>query len=120
MITTGFNMTLLPLIQEAGDVQLQVSFNLSDPPTIRNYSPKDGNSYIEMPYTKLRSLSQKANLRPGQSMILTGFDQNSTTTKKSGTFTPGNPLFGGGQSGENERSTLVIIITPTFPQSAGG
>lgn len=120
MITTGFNMTLLPLIQEVGDIQLQVNFNLSDPPTIRNFTSKDGNSYIEMPYTKLRSLSQKANLRAGQSLILTGFDQNNTTATKSGTFTPGNPLFGGGQSAKNERSTLVIIITPTFPQRAGG
>lgn len=120
MITTGFNMTLLPLIQEAGGVQLQVNFNLSDPPTIRNFTSKDGNSYIEMPYTKLRSLSQKANLRAGQSLILTGFDQNNTTANKSGTFTPGNPLFGGSQSAKNERSTLVIIITPTFPQRAGG
>lgn len=116
MITTGFNMTLLPLIQERGDVQLQVNFTLSDPPTIRNFTSKNGNSYIEMPYTKMRSLSQKANLRAGQSLILTGFDQNNTTTRKSGTFTPGNPLLGGSQSGKNERSTLVIIITPTTPQ----
>ncbi|MNE14791.1 Outer membrane lipoprotein BfpB precursor [compost metagenome] len=120
MITTGFNMTLLPLIQETGNVQLQVNFNLSDPPTIRNFTSKDGNSYIEMPYTKLRSLSQKANLRAGQSLILTGFDQNNTSVNKSGTFTPGNPLLGGGQLGKNERSTLVIVITPTFPQSSGG
>ncbi|HEY4436071.1 MAG TPA: PilN family type IVB pilus formation outer membrane protein [Lelliottia sp.] len=120
MITTGFNMTLLPLIQETGNVQLQVNFNLSDPPTIRNFTSKDGNSYIEMPYTKLRSLSQKANLRAGQSLILTGFDQNNTSVNKSGTFTPGNPLLGGGQSGKNERTTLVIVITPTFPQSSGG
>ncbi|NWJ78860.1 PilN family type IVB pilus formation outer membrane protein [Enterobacter sp. SECR19-1250] len=120
MITTGFNMTLLPLIQETGNVQLQVNFNLSDPPTIRNFTSKDGNSYIEMPYTKLRSLSQKANLRAGQSLILTGFDQNNTSVNKSGTFTPGNPLLGGSQAGKNERSTLVIVITPTFPQGTGG
>lgn len=115
MITTGFNMTLLPLIQQIGKVQLQVNFNLSDPPTIRNFTSKDGNSYIEMPYTKLRSLSQKVNLRAGQSLIVTGFDQNNTRTSKSGTFTPANPVFGGAQSGNNERSTLVLVITPTFP-----
>uniref|UniRef100_UPI003EBF07E8 PilN family type IVB pilus formation outer membrane protein n=1 Tax=Escherichia coli TaxID=562 RepID=UPI003EBF07E8 len=31
MITTGFNMTLLPLIQKTGNLQLQMNFNLSDP-----------------------------------------------------------------------------------------
>ncbi|ECG7533891.1 PilN family type IVB pilus formation outer membrane protein [Salmonella enterica] len=115
MITTGFNMTLLPLIQKTGNLQLQMNFNLSDPPTIRSFTSKDGNSYIEMPYTKLRSLSQKVNLKEGQSLVVTGFDQNNTTTRKAGTFTPSNPLFGGSQNGKNERSTLVIIITPAFP-----
>ncbi|ECF6084155.1 PilN family type IVB pilus formation outer membrane protein [Salmonella enterica subsp. houtenae] len=119
MITTGFNMTLLPLIRQAGDVQLQVNFNLSDPPTIRSFTSKDGNSYIEMPYTKLRSLSQKVNLRAGQSLVLTGFSQDNTSVRKNGTFTPGNFLFGGGRKGEHGRSTLVIIITPLLAGNNG-
>ncbi|EEP9823144.1 PilN family type IVB pilus formation outer membrane protein [Salmonella enterica subsp. diarizonae] len=119
MITTGFNMTLLPLIRQAGDVQLQLNFNLSDPPTIRSFTSKDGNSYIEMPYTKLRSLSQKVNLRAGQSLVLTGFSQDNTSVRKSGTFTPGNFLFGGGRKGEHGRSTLVIIITPLLAGNNG-
>ncbi|ECD6766770.1 PilN family type IVB pilus formation outer membrane protein [Salmonella enterica subsp. enterica serovar Newport] len=119
MITTGFNMTLLPLIRQAGDVQLQVNFSLSDPPTIRSFTSKDGNSYIEMPYTKLRSLSQKVNLRAGQSLVLTGFSQDNTSVRKSGTFTPGNFFFGGGRKGEHGRSTLVIIITPLLAGNNG-
>ncbi|EEB7410237.1 PilN family type IVB pilus formation outer membrane protein, partial [Salmonella enterica] len=119
MITTGFNMTLLPLIRQAGDVQLQLNFNLSDPPTIRSFTSKDGNSYIEMPYTKLRSLSQKVNLRAGQSLVLTGFSQDNTSVNKRGTFTPGNFLFGGGRNGEHGRSTLVIIITPLLAGNNG-
>lgn len=119
MITTGFNMTLLPLIQPTGNVQLQLNFNLSDPPTIRSFTSKDGNSYIEMPYTKLRSLSQKVNLRAGQSLVLTGFSQDNTSVNKRGTFTPGNFLFGGGRSGEHGRSTLVIIITPLLAGNNG-
>lgn len=119
MMTTGFNMTLLPLIQGDGDVQLQVAFNLSDPPTIRNFTSKDGNSYIEMPYTKLRSLSQKTNLRAGQALVLTGFDQSNTRMTKNGTFTPGNFLLGGGRDGDDSRSTLVIIITPELMGNGG-
>ncbi|ENR6800120.1 PilN family type IVB pilus formation outer membrane protein [Salmonella enterica] len=119
MMTTGFNMTLLPLIKDDGDVQLQVAFNLSDPPTIRSFTSKDGNSYIEMPYTKLRSLSQKTNLRAGQSLVLTGFDQSNTRMTKDGTFTPGNFLLGGGRNGDDSRSTLVIIITPELTGNGG-
>ncbi|MML56214.1 PilN family type IVB pilus formation outer membrane protein, partial [Salmonella enterica subsp. enterica] len=88
-------------------------------PTIRSFTSKDGNSYIEMPYTKLRSLSQKVNLRAGQSLVLTGFSQDNTSVNKRGTFTPGNFLFGGGRNGEHGRSTLVIIITPLLAGNNG-
>ncbi|MCY9848938.1 PilN family type IVB pilus formation outer membrane protein [Pectobacterium jejuense] len=112
MITTGLNVTMLPFIKENGDVQLQFSFNLSDPPTIRSFTTADGNSRMDMPHTKLRSLTRKVNLRAGQSLVLTGFEQVNTTTNKSGTFTPDNFLFGGGRSGDNSRTSLVIVITP--------
>ncbi|UVO09268.1 PilN family type IVB pilus formation outer membrane protein [Pectobacterium polonicum] len=112
MITTGLNITMLPFIRETGDVQLQFSFNLSDPPTIRSFVTADGNSRMDMPYTKVRSLTRKVNLRAGQSLVLTGFEQVNTTTNKSGTFSPDNFIFGGGRSGDNTRTSLVIVITP--------
>ncbi|MCV9879285.1 PilN family type IVB pilus formation outer membrane protein [Brenneria izbisi] len=112
MITTGLNITMLPFIRESGDVQLQFSFNLSDPPTIRSFVTADGNSRMDMPYTKVRSLTRKVNLRAGQSLVLTGFEQVNTTTSRSGTFTPDNFVLGGGRSGDNTRTSLVIVITP--------
>ncbi len=86
-ITTGFNMTMLPFIQDSGDIQLQFSFNLSDSPTIRSIASTDGTTAMEMPYTKLRSLSQRVNLRDGQTLVLTGFEQTNTSANKEGTFT---------------------------------
>lgn len=112
LITTGFNMTMLPYIKDNSEIQLQFSINLSDPPTIRSVTSRDGNATIEMPYTKLRSLSQRVNLRAGQTLILSGFEQMNTTVNKQGTFTPGNFLFGGGQDGKDEKSTLVVLVTP--------
>ncbi|MEL4886780.1 PilN family type IVB pilus formation outer membrane protein [Pectobacterium betavasculorum] len=112
MITTGLNVTMLPFIKKNGDVQLQFSFNLSDPPTIPSFTTADGNLRVDTPHTKLRSLTRNVNLRAGQSLVLTGFEQVNTTTKKSGMFTPDNFLFGGGRAGDNTRTSLVIVITP--------
>ncbi|URV04618.1 hypothetical protein [Escherichia coli] len=54
-----------------------------------------------MPYTKLRSLSQKVNLKEGQSLVVTGFRSEQYDDKvKAGTFTPANPLFGGSPNRE--------------------
>lgn len=113
-ITTGFNMTMLPFIQDSGDIQLQFSFNLSDSPTIRSITSADGTTAMEMPYTKLRSLSQRVNLRDGQTLVLTGFEQTNTTANKEGSFTPGNFLFGGGRDAAKKRTTLVVLITPVL------
>ncbi|MEQ1965692.1 PilN family type IVB pilus formation outer membrane protein [Xenorhabdus nematophila] len=112
VITTGFNMNMLPYIKNGSDIQLQFSFNLSDPPTIRTVTSKDGNSTIEMPYTKLRSLSQRVNMKAGQTLILTGFEQINTKMNKDGVFSANNYLFGGGRDGKKNRSSLVVLITP--------
>jgi len=113
-ITTGFNMTMMPYVRDNGDIQLQFSFNLSDSPTIRTVTSSDGNTSIEMPYTKLRSLAQRVNMKSGQTLILSGYESTSAEDTRDGTFTPNNWLFGGGRAVAGQRATLVILITPVL------
>lgn len=113
-ITTGFNMTMMPYVRDNGDIQLQFSFNLSDSPTIRTVTSSDGNTSIEMPYTKLRSLAQRVNMKSGQTLILSGYESTAAQDTREGTFTPKNWLFGGGRGVSDQRATLVILITPVL------
>lgn len=113
-ITTGFNMTMIPYVRDSGDIQLQFSFNLSDSPTIRTVTSSDGNTSIEMPYTKLRSLAQRVNMKSGQTLILSGYESTADQDTREGTFTPKNWLFGGGRAVSGQRATLVILITPVL------
>ncbi|MFV8760798.1 PilN family type IVB pilus formation outer membrane protein [Yersinia enterocolitica] len=112
IITTGLFMSMLPYIQENGDVQLQFAFTLSDKPTIQPFFSRDGNTRTDTPAFKLRSLTQTVNMRAGQTLVLTGADQLDSVASKQGAFTPGNFLFGGGHAGSDTRTTLVILITP--------
>ncbi|EKN4036015.1 PilN family type IVB pilus formation outer membrane protein [Yersinia enterocolitica] len=114
IITTGLFMSMLPYIQENGDVQLQFAFTLSDKPTIQPFVSRDGNTRNDTPAFKLRSLTQTVNMRAGQTLVLTGADQLDSVANKQGTFTPGNFLFGGGHAGTDTRTTLVILITPVL------
>ncbi|ADP10359.1 hypothetical protein EJP617_06780 [Erwinia sp. Ejp617] len=113
-ITTGLFMTMLPFIQENGDVQLQFAFSYTSPPQIEKFISADGNTRNDLPTTSTEGLTRKVNLRSGQTLVLTGSEQQNVSTDKQGTFTPGNFIMGGGQAGTRGRTTLVIMITPVL------
>ncbi|MFP1915998.1 PilN family type IVB pilus formation outer membrane protein [Lonsdalea quercina] len=113
-ITTGLFMTMLPFIQENGDVQLQFAFSYTSPPHIEKFISADGNTRNDLPTTSTEGLARKVNLRTGQTLVLTGSEQQNISADKQGTFAPGNFILGGGQTGTRGRTTLVIMITPVL------
>ncbi|MEW5288607.1 PilN family type IVB pilus formation outer membrane protein [Erwinia papayae] len=113
-ITTGLFMTMLPFIQENGDVQLQFAFSYTSPPKIESFVSQDGNTRNDLPTTSTEGLTRKVNLRSGQTLVLTGSEQQNLSADKQGTFTPGNFILSGGQTGTRGRTTLVIMITPVL------
>ncbi|MFP1767855.1 PilN family type IVB pilus formation outer membrane protein [Lonsdalea quercina] len=113
-ITTGLFMTMLPFIQENGDVQLQFAFSYTSPPQIEKFISADGNTRNDIPTTSTEGLARKVNLRTGQTLVLTGSEQQNVSADKQGTFAPGNFILGGGQTGTRGRTTLVIMITPVL------
>ncbi|WP_367672607.1 PilN family type IVB pilus formation outer membrane protein [Serratia symbiotica] len=113
-LTTGLFMTMLPFIQESGDVQLQFAFSYTSPPKIESFISQDGNTRNDLPTTSTEGLARKVNLRSGQTLVLTGSEQQNVSSDKRGTFTPGNFILGGGQNGSRGRTTLVIMITPVL------
>jgi type IVB pilus formation R64 PilN family outer membrane protein len=113
-VTTGLFMTMLPFIQENGDVQLQFAFSYTSPPDIKSFVSRDGNTRNDTADTSTEGLARKVNLRSGQTLVLTGSEQQNISADKQGTFTPGNFILGGGQTGSRGRTTLVIMITPVL------
>ncbi|EHX8394533.1 PilN family type IVB pilus formation outer membrane protein [Salmonella enterica subsp. enterica serovar Idikan] len=113
-VTTGLFMTMLPFIQENGDVQLQFAFSYTSPPDIKSFVSLDGNTRNDTADTSTEGLARKVNLRSGQTLVLTGSEQQNVSADKQGTFTPGNFILGGGQTGSRGRTTLVIMITPVL------
>lgn len=111
-ITTGLFMTMLPFVQENGDIQLQFAFSYTTPPDVKSFISKDGNTRNDVADTATEGLARKVNLRAGQTLVLTGSEQQNASSDRQGTFTPDNFLLGGGQSGAKSRSTLVIMVTP--------
>ncbi|EBR0232218.1 PilN family type IVB pilus formation outer membrane protein [Morganella morganii] len=110
-ITTGFNMTLLPYIMpNSNDLQLQFSISLSDPPTRRTFT--SGENTVELLNTKLKTVNQRVNMRSGQTIVLSGFQQSNQNGSKQGVGQPWFFGLGGGQQGDASDTMLVILITP--------
>ena len=114
-VTTGFNMTLLPYIMpDDTHIQLQIAMNLSDPPVLRQFKDKDGNPQLETPDVKSKSMTQRINLRTGQTLVMSGTTQNDDKADNQGSFSPFNILLGGGTSGHQNHSLLVVLVTPVL------
>ena len=112
-ITTGFNMTLLPFIlPDSQTLQLLYSLRLSDKPVIENY--ESGGSKAQLPNVDLKTINQTVDLKSGQTVIISGFQQSGRRSGKQGVGTPGFFGLGGGINSENDDTILVVLITPNI------
>ncbi|ECE0486443.1 PilN family type IVB pilus formation outer membrane protein [Salmonella enterica subsp. enterica] len=112
-VTTGFNMTMLPYILPGSQqIQLLFSLNMSDDPTFRTFT--SGDSSIELMKTKMKVFSQRTMLQTGQTLVLSGFQQLNDTGDKQGVGSASFWGLGGGGDATNDKTMLVILITPTL------
>lgn len=111
-ITTGFNMTVLPYLMPASsNMQLQFSVNMSDDPTMRTV-PQGEKSSVELMKTRLKTFTQRVNMKSGQTLILSGYEQLNNTADHQGVGSSRNYAMGGGTSGSQNRTQLVMFVTP--------
>lgn len=111
-ITTGFNMTVLPYLMPASSsMQLQFSVNMSDDPTMRTV-PQGEKSSVELMKTRLKTFTQRVNMKSGQTLILSGYEQLNNTADHQGVGSSRFFGLGGGASGAQNRTQLVMFVTP--------
>lgn len=111
-ITTGFNMTVLPYLMPASSsMQLQFSVNMSDDPTMRTV-PQGEKSSVELMKTRLKTFTQRVNMKSGQTLILSGYEQLNNTADHQGVGSPRFFGMGGGSGGTKNRTQLVMFVTP--------
>ncbi|MEY2117136.1 PilN family type IVB pilus formation outer membrane protein [Rhodanobacter sp. FW106-PBR-R2A-1-13] len=111
LITSGFNMDLVPDVLADGEtILLQYNMSLSSDPTLRTVT--SGNSSVELPTMDAKVLSHKVRLRSGETLILSGFEQTSNNGTRQGIGSPSLWLLGGGMRRADQRVVLVVMITP--------
>lgn len=110
--TTGYNMSLLPLLLDGQEMLLRYDVNLNSLLQLR--SIEAGSAKIEAPDLDNRILSQKVKLKAGQTWVLSGFEQMGDDTSRSGTGDARFWLLGGNQSRKTSKDVMVFLVTPVM------
>lgn len=110
-VTTGTNITILPKILKGSDrLMLNMFMDISSLKGIRTIT--SDTQKIEAPDIDTRSLQQRVWMKPGQTLIMSGFEQNTDNSTRQGVGSPNNILFGGALSGAKTKQSFVITVTP--------
>lgn len=112
LVTSGFNMSLLPRVGDTDDLMLQFSMDLSDLVKITTFTSPDNKSSIQLPEKNLRNFLQRVSMRSGETLILSGFQQTMAQDTQQGVISPNVWALGGGRNTSGKTTTLVIMITP--------
>ncbi|EHJ8506433.1 PilN family type IVB pilus formation outer membrane protein [Salmonella enterica subsp. diarizonae serovar 47:k:z53:[z84]] len=113
-VTTGFTMGLLPYVMNNNQLLLQYSIKLSDLESLTRFTAGEGPNAatVQLPEVNRRAFNQKVKINSGETLILSGFEQEHLSSNLKGIGTPENPALGGERNAGNKRSVLVIMITP--------
>ncbi|EKS1073432.1 PilN family type IVB pilus formation outer membrane protein [Cronobacter sakazakii] len=110
-VTTGTNITIFPKILDGGDrMMLNMFLNISSLIRLREIS--SDTEKLEAPEVDSRSVPQRVWLKPGQTVVISGLEQNVSSGSKQGMFSPDNLVTGGQRSGDKTRQSFVITVTP--------
>lgn len=112
VVTGGFSMHFTPNILDDSRVMLRYSIDLSSIDQIATFESPDGNSAIQLPTRSVRNFMQNVQLKSGQTMVLTGFQQNSDQTTNSGPVSSKAWFLGGKKNATKGVKTIVIVVTP--------
>ncbi|AZS78712.1 MULTISPECIES: type II secretion system protein GspD [Achromobacter] len=111
--TVGSFLTLVPDIQQDGQILLSVAYDnaVAQPLKTITFGERGNQVQVQQITIDGNGTVQQIELRPGQPVILSGFDR-STDQHNRQRLAPGMPLLAGGQdSAAQERETTLMLVT---------
>ncbi|GAA0774339.1 hypothetical protein ABRZ04_05840 [Castellaniella ginsengisoli] len=111
--TVGSLLTLVPDAQEDGQILLSLAYDntVAQPLKTVTFGDKDHPLQLQQLTIEGNGTVQQLALQPGQPLVVSGFDRQ-TTESAERRLSPGMPaLFGGGNQLNAQRLATVLIIT---------
>ena len=110
-ITTGFSLTLLPILLDSNHVLIECGLSLSSLKSLTSFNSGSGASLqtIQQPSIANFGVLQRLVARGGETIVLSGFDAEALNSEQVDPLVQRLP---GSRKGSNERTTTVVLITP--------
>lgn len=111
--TVGSFLTLLPDIQEDGQILLSIAYDnaVAQPLKTITFGERGNQVQVQQITIDGNGTVQQLELRPGQPVIVSGFDRSQDQHDRQ-RVAPGLPLVAGGQdSAVSERETTLVLVT---------
>lgn len=113
----GLNMSVTPKIQKDLDkilLEYALTINTIDDLS-QTFTDANGNK-VTLPRTSIKNILQRSALRSGQTLVLSGFRQNTSKLQNDGLGSANFQLAGGSRNSANTSQYLVITVTPYIAQ----
>lgn len=115
-VISGLTLDVRPQITSDGKILVYSAFNLATLQTIETLQNSTGDTQIQLPQRKLRTLYNNAKVQSGGTILVTGFKEMITDHSQQGLGHNEAYFLGGNRSDEYNSSELVILITPYIMQ----
>jgi type IVB pilus formation R64 PilN family outer membrane protein len=107
-VTTGFTALVVPKVVN-NRILLGLSLTLSD--LLSMDSVSSNGSSIQTPKVSVTAEEQSVSLKPGQTLMLTGFRQVGGSANDAGVGNPDFKALGGGKDATSSHQMLVVLVT---------
>jgi hypothetical protein len=117
-MVSGFTGTFVPKIID-GRIAISIELTLTDKPTFTVFPPQAASSSsasstissVQLADRHIDTLHQDVNLKPGESLVLTGLRQQTLTSTDNGVGSPSLPIAGGGSDAQDNDTMIAVVIT---------
>ena len=110
-ITTGFSLTLLPILLDSNHVLVECGLSLSSLKSLTSFNSGSGASLqtIQQPSIANFGVLQRLVAKSNETIVLSGFDTEALNSEQVDPLVQNLP---GSRKGTKERTTTVVLITP--------
>jgi type IVB pilus formation R64 PilN family outer membrane protein len=110
-ITTGFSLTLLPILLDSNHVLIECGLSLSSLKSLTSFNSGTGSSLqtIQQPSIGNFGVLQRLVAKSNETIVLSGFDAEVLQSQQ---IDPLVQKLPGSRAGSKDRTTTVVLITP--------
>lgn len=107
-VDAGLSIHALPRIVNGGNIQLSLTLLQSSLTGLESFT--SSNSSVQLPKTEERALQNDAILSPGETLILSGFEQEYATRSTQTNL----GLFGGASNAKVTKARMIVLVRPAI------